>query len=402
MALLNSFFFIFCFLCEFVSTIECEIELGEDGKGRYVSLIAQYFPSKLYLEGDDQNIFCHCKTVFWMTCHVFPDQEEIESLFPSGLELLGVIQKLGQPPFTTIQNLFTYAPDIKSIRIASAAPDPVLFTIPHMLPYSLFAELVLHFGPPKTKQAKVDLEFNRETDLRFPWNFEGNGEGDPNFGMWPTGWPDHFLGISKCDTCSDPDVAECPILLTGFNANEIVWVLRNSLHGLLMGTSEKVPCISSAGMKRLSSSQEARASGGFRDPLKRSGDSLLTLNQDYQAFILIDDSVKSPLGGPTEGRITPVAYLELSPADRAAAIAGPSKPMGSGSDSSTQELIDSFDALNHHDEEERLQAASPSKTFNFQYFVAIIFLIILIFLFQQTSTEENNPQYMEFQESNGL
>jgi len=216
---------------------------------------------------------------------------------------------------------------------------------------------------------------------------------------------DHFLGISKCDTCSDPDVAECPILLTGFKANEIVWVLRNSLHGLLLGTSEKVPCISSAAMKRLSSSQEARASGGFRDPLKRSGDSLLTLNQDYQAFVLIDDSVKSQVGGVTGGRITPVAYSELSQADRVAAIAspnqsnaGPSEPMGS--DSSTQELIDSFDALNPHDEE-RVQAASPSKLFNFHFFVAIIFLTLLIFL-SQTSTEENNPQYIEFHEFNGL
>jgi len=393
MALLNSVFFIFLLLFKFVSTIDCETELGEDGKGRYVSLIARHFPSKVYLEGDDQNIFCHCKSMFWMTCHVFPDQEELESLslFPSGMELLGVIQKLGQSPFTTIKHLFTYSSDT-----ASAAHDPILFTIPHMLPYSLFAELVLHFGPRKTKEAKQNLEFDRQTDLRFPWSYEGNGEGNPNFGMWPSGWPDHFIGISKCDKCSDPDVAECPILLTAFKANEIVWILRDSMHGLLMGTSETVPCMSNVGMKRLSTSEEARASGGFRDPLKRAGDSLLTLNQDYQAFILIDDSVMSPEDVLTAGGNSAVQYSSLSQADQAAAIAGPSQtdpgPSESGSDSSTQELIDSFDTL-HANQEERVQAAS-SKIFTTQHALLFTFLITIIFALGKSYKKENEQQYI--------
>jgi len=158
-------------------------------------------------------------------------------------------------------------------------------------------------------------------------------------------YPQKFIPMSLCtDGCSD---AECPITRMPFRANQIVYILKSDEEKVV----SKMPlaCISAEGLLVLQKSPRTKEAGGFKDPLKRTGERLLSLKDDYVAYIVHDDSATC-------------SRSEGSPSEKA-----PNKP---------QEIGNS--------------EAKSEQTFSFlQVYVSVLlissFCLILLFLLERTA-----------------
>merc|ERR1740129_390881 len=78
----------------------------------------------------------------------------------------------------------------------------------------------------------------------------------------------------------------CPITHIEFERGQIVYILKIEKEKALEGNT--VGCISAEGMNKLK--QMCGPDEQFRDPLRRTGDCLLTLSNDFEAFVIRDDS----------------------------------------------------------------------------------------------------------------
>jgi len=273
-----------------VKTLDCPAELGQDGDGRYVQLIANNFPViPVFADGDKKNIFCKCKTFFWMVCFIYRVSKDTYNPFKNlhlsvpmlvpGSEAWDVREGLRKFPFTTIPGVLA--------NVDQIIMNPFLFAIPHVIPFSVFAEIRLVYGPQKPRH---EMEAMRLApggkDYVIPYSSIF-----PNYDMWPSGFPDHFIGISRCDCGPDTDEPNCPVFETDFNANDVVWILKSSMEDDISGKVSTIPCISNDAMEKLVNSPENLQEGGFKDPLDREEGKLLQQYEHYQAFIAIDDSV---------------------------------------------------------------------------------------------------------------
>jgi len=93
----------------------------------------------------------------------------------------------------------------------------------------------------------------------------------------------------------------CPITLVDFEVGQLVYILNDEVDGMAEGQS--VGCISQSGLKELQHMRESRRNGGFRDPLRRTGDRRLTIQNDFSLYTISADpfpSVQNPSEpGPT-------------------------------------------------------------------------------------------------------
>merc|ERR1719203_1587873 len=74
----------------------------------------------------------------------------------------------------------------------------------------------------------------------------------------------------------------CPITHNEFEVGQTVYVLKRERDKVLSGQS--VACISAEGMNKLK--KDCAPLESFKDPLRRTGDCLLTLARDFEAFVI--------------------------------------------------------------------------------------------------------------------
>jgi len=96
-------------------------------------------------------------------------------------------------------------------------------------------------------------------------------------------YPDQRLPLSICTEGTKG--LSCPITLKEFEVGQIVYILQKEREKALSGHA--VGCISAEGMAKLK--EDAFPLETFRDPLRRTGDSFLTISGDYEAFVLAPD-----------------------------------------------------------------------------------------------------------------
>jgi len=99
-------------------------------------------------------------------------------------------------------------------------------------------------------------------------------------------YPNRYIPLSTCDGGSPESV--CPIQLTPFSPGDPVYVLKSQEE--IMKKGQHVPCISAGGLRKWASTDNAKRENGFKDPLKREGDRILTIKNDYVVYVVYNDS----------------------------------------------------------------------------------------------------------------
>jgi len=76
----------------------------------------------------------------------------------------------------------------------------------------------------------------------------------------------------------------CPIMMTSFYHFQTVYVLNSDVEDVESG--KEVQCISAEGLRKYSRSRD---NSQFQDPLRRTGEKMLSIGDDYHPYILYDD-----------------------------------------------------------------------------------------------------------------
>jgi len=259
-----------------IGSLHCENELGPDGMpGRYQTMIADNLPRiiNVQLTGEFQSIFCKCKNDFWMVCHIYPARPVVQTGHDIQTEDMSFLGELRKAPFTTIK----YLPLGRSTSLS-----PIIFSIPHVIENPVYAEIVFVFGAPRTLVDRKNSLFNLHNDLFAPWMaVQGDVE------TWPSGWPDHFVRISKCAT-NAKEVPACQVTNAPIKPNDFVWILKKTPPK----PEVEVTCVSIEGMDKLDSSEKMVQKQGYPANFQRSDGDIFSKKEDYQGYIVVDDSTR--------------------------------------------------------------------------------------------------------------
>jgi len=76
----------------------------------------------------------------------------------------------------------------------------------------------------------------------------------------------------------------CPIMMTSFYHFQTVYVLKSDIEDV--ESRKEVQCISAEGLRKYSKSRD---NSQFQDPLRRTGEKMLSIADDYHPYILYDD-----------------------------------------------------------------------------------------------------------------
>ena len=83
----------------------------------------------------------------------------------------------------------------------------------------------------------------------------------------------------------ESDGLSCPITHDAFTPGQVVYILKTDADKVRSGKS--VCCISAEGLMALKKRAFNEKQEGFRDIMRRTGDRLLTIRDDYDAYVLI-------------------------------------------------------------------------------------------------------------------
>jgi len=285
---------------------QCEIEL-DGGYGRYPREIAAAFPPGVVIydpKAPGANLFCNCDESAHgrMVCHIFIRPGSYQAriiltkleLFPtdSSDDALGVHYRIA-PFFVMYTSLNDfYAPDILW--------PVILYSHPECTP-SLLAEIQV------TRSASQMLSRAQSAPgrLNYAWR---------------------SMPISQCQEQQGDDTT-CPIMLTSFFPGQVVYILQSDVAKADVGNY--VQCISAEGLRKLSASNPIRK---FRDPLRREGDRMLTIKDDYEAYVLRDDSGQDCERSSSETTNEPSSSSGKAPIRRQLPLPSPSTRIRSSTD----------------------------------------------------------------------
>jgi len=273
----------------------CQTELSS---GRYEIGIADEFPRLASGErsvipfGPTSNIFCMCASEMHMIC----------TIIVTSLERQTAVQGRVSPGLTPLELYPFFREDPSANNVQFVHPDaeqPVRAEIVVFAqgggssfrninrsrsPLSGSYERLPRWPRPLLTQTESAPAFydpadESEPEYHFPYDRSNSAPSTIHY-------PDQRLPLSICT--EGRKGLSCPITLKEFEIGQIVYILKKEREKALSGHA--VNCISAEGMAKLK--EDAHPLETFRDPLRRTGDSLLTISGDFEAFILSTDLPK--------------------------------------------------------------------------------------------------------------
>jgi len=283
----------------FAPMTPCHMELRTQ---RYEMEIAGQFPPlsngrpSVHPRGILRNMYCHCESDTWMICQISCRTRESYRIVTNRLsgdddELLPFFMMNPNPAIPGWELLCYQHPDCNP---------------------AVFAMISIHTNAdgnlvPRRQRASYDPDLPSRSGtsdvtassalsppvLGRSWSWPGmqrtkNKPKEKTTKEAPTTYhyPQNFMPISLCTDGSLE--AECPITRMPFEPRQIVYVLKLDEDKVAAGKS--VACISAEGLMLLQRSPKSLENGGFKDPLKRTGEIYLSIKSHYTAYILYDDS----------------------------------------------------------------------------------------------------------------
>jgi len=278
----------------------CERELRI---GRYPIAIAAEFPPladgirSVISSMPNRNMFCICSSPTRMVCSIICTSQEMQRIVRARLSPDLSPEQLH--PFTQPISRGDVGGTPEYVHPDADPPVTAALIIFHDVPISGF-ETSGGFQNPQFNASPLDTLPQLSSSLpRWDRPFPIQSQSEPSSrpeeatqrrvrrsDSSPSAF--HFpIDYMPLSICTDGEKGlSCPITHNEFEAGQIVYILKRERAKALEGNS--VGCISAEGMRRLKEMNES-----FRDPLRRTGDELLSISQDYDAFILSADPVTS-------------------------------------------------------------------------------------------------------------
>merc|ERR1719483_1626861 len=234
---------------EFVVPFEmgspCALVLGTDENGRYPKEIAREFLEDTVRPSEpERNMFCRCLSHETMECRIIVPENSLEQQVvsrrlersdPEALRPFWVaVQTVGR---TLMYDDKTSVPPIHCIIIVEVEDLPARFV---------------------------------------------RSQSDPYRYRYPT----RIIPVTQC-TENNPG-AVCPITQQPFTHNQIVYVLKSERAKVKQGLP--VSCISAEGLRKYARMKDR---GEFKDPLKREGDKMLNIKDNYHAYTITTQTTRN-------------------------------------------------------------------------------------------------------------
>jgi len=321
----------------------CQMEVRS---GRYIARIAGEFPPmsngqpSVIWRSAAKNIFCQCYTGTRMVCNIICTSQEMERialaridrrnpsrlrpffinpLLADGMNSILYVHEDASPVVIAEVIVFperaspSVANFIRPMALANsehfdntpATPSELLSTpgAPAVdplednflssfndrlrLPLSItqIPDFPQDYPPLEPSQRPRSVPMPRHTSPLLTQREERETEPKHDSAPMRFNYPDKYVPLYIC-TGGYKDVS-CPISLKLFEPGQTVYVLRREVPKIKEGKA--VGCILAEALMQLKNTQASQAEGGFRDPLRRTGDAILTIQNDFQAFIISDE-----------------------------------------------------------------------------------------------------------------
>jgi len=301
-------------------TTPCQAELIS---GRYAAGIASEFPAlsdgrpTILTHGESANIHCSCISQFRMVCTITCRSPEIRNIISARIgnsrtrrELLPFV-RVAWPPLPFIGSLdlleYVHPQSMNSIVIAEINIQlEGYFNFRSGTSDRQFASSVSSTRNPLMQGTYGTLpRWNRPLPLRSQSDPALSSElSDPALSSDSVSelsallerqssspsrlhYANQMVPLRVCTGGSGDAV--CPITLNPFEYGQVVYILKQERDKALRG--ESVSCISAEGMNKL---KRESGSGQFRDPLRRTRDALLTIADDFEAYVISADHLENP------------------------------------------------------------------------------------------------------------
>jgi len=268
----------------------CDREM-ELHPGRYDSSIAAEFPPlrggrpSVVSETLMRNIFCECVGPDRMTC----------SIVCTSQEMLNIVNMRLNPrapwfrPFfvnsmisTNGRRLYRHPNAVPGViaMILVYPPDNPPALIGFIEPLANLGRRPIRSSSPARPRSQSFPIYSRSTGVNLLYR-----SGTPPVRYH---YPTKTIPMKLC-TDSSKDIS-CPITHNDFAPGQVVYVLKSEVPRL--EKEQAVCCISAEGLVGLNKRAQKENQEGFRDPLRRTGDDLLTL-KDYEPFFISNDEEQS-------------------------------------------------------------------------------------------------------------
>jgi len=284
---------------------QCEIEL-DGGYGRYPREIAAAFPPGVVIydpKAPGANLFCNCDESAHgrMVCQLNVRRGSIEETLVQKRLMGGVFS-----------NMALEDPELFSFRL-----HPFFIRYINHPDRGVFIPVILYSHPECTPSLLAEIQVTRSASQML--SRAQSAPGRLNY-AWRS------MPISQCQEQQGDDTT-CPIMLTSFFPGQVVYILQSDVAKADVGNY--VQCISAEGLRKLSASNPIRK---FRDPLRREGDRMLTIKDDYEAYVLRDDSGQDCERSSSETTNEPSSSSGKAPIRRQLPLPSPSTRIRSSTD----------------------------------------------------------------------
>jgi len=267
----------------------------------------------IVVEGPHRNMFCVCSTPRRMVCSVVCTSVEMNEI---------VLQRIS-PERTDVELLpFTRVPTL--ISDDGSLSDDITYSIMYTRPTTDAGPLVtaelLVFAEGSARNAANFVRGSEPRNVNAPqsqrpdppppppsyqqlflprWSrpplerSQSQQEMEPkpvltrsNSAFADFHFPDKYIPLQVC-TDGTAELS-CPISHETFEAGQTVYILKEDERKVSEGKS--VCCISAKALRQIQEREMVR--GGFRDPMRRTGDRLLTISDDYDAYIISESETE--------------------------------------------------------------------------------------------------------------
>jgi len=357
----------------------CQLELRS---GRYQSGIAAQFPplsnGRPSVIGDireeETNLFCICATATRMLCSISCRSAEIQRIVNRRLDAFQPADQLHPfffARFSSNSGLFYHHPET---RIRTVMAEIIVY--PYLDQESQIVPLSPRSYHPMPMSGPITISWPIQRSHSSP----GLLPRTPGANRAPPS-PQRKRSRSSPPTVNTPDKeidlfvctggtlgVACPITLNEFEIGQTVYILKRDAEKVAEGKS--VGCISSEGLRKTRDTIANLAQGGFEDPLRRTGNDILTIRHDFDVYIIKTDKYGSEVPSP----LTP-SQGEASSSNQA----------GSSEEAS-------FNLQNLSESLPEPEVGSPLKTSNHHSFHVLLFGSCFTLLFYQL---HNSREHLE-------
>jgi len=246
----------------------CARELG-GGNGRYPRAIAREFPHDVVRNsGLKQNLFCTCDEIYdeSMECRI--------RVRAGSFEERHVRQRLS----------------MQNEDVAAARMRPFYIALILTANNGGRPMRVILYEHPDCEVPRVVAQISVVYIQNHPLMRSASSPEALHYPVLP-------ILLSVCTDGSEDSV--CPIMHTDFKDRDIIYVLKSDLAKVQKGIH--APCFSGEGLRKLAASSP-RSDRRFVDPLKRRGEDLLSITNDFQAMVISDDSKENSPAVPKTAR----------------------------------------------------------------------------------------------------